>query len=474
MTRQRIIVATVLASAIGGLAGAAVTPWGGPHLWEIPVLIALVAIAELGSVQLVINRDRYNFALTDALVAMGFVLAPGWWLAVAIPLGLLVTFRRLPKLKLFFNLSNHLFSITLGVLCMTAVGTGIGAASVGLVVYAVTNYSLVTLAIAVSSGEAFHRVLVKTAYLGILHNAGNLSMGLLAGWLATNAPIGLVGLVAPFTLLWWSFEQQTQRAGEARLFEELSRGQEHVAGQSIDTSAEIVVMAAARLFGGAEVELLLRHPDGPTRYVGDERGPRSRERVEPGAFGAPWVMRALAGRKVTTGMRGGRPYCSMVLGDPERPLAVLAAHRLAAEARFTRPDEQLAQVLVGQAESWLSVADLTARHDLAMGQVEAYGAVSRVLGDLSADTAPALTQLRESTDRLSRLARAFDGPDPVRQIVDELHAVERAVASLLGAIRFATDEDLAGSAHPRADQLPPTSPHTEWTTTGRLDTQYGR
>ena len=66
--------------------------------------------------------------------------------------------------------------------------------------------------------------------------------------------------------------------------------------------------------------------------------------------------------------------------------------------------------------------------------------------------------LRESSDRLARLANRFDGPDPVSQIVDELHSVERAVASLLGAIALAQP---TLEAAPRAK--------SEWTTTGRLE-----
>jgi hypothetical protein len=125
---------------------------------------------------------------------------------------------------------------------------------------------------------------------------------------------------------------------------------------------------------------------------------------------------------------------------------------------FTRAEEQLARVLATQAESWLSVADLTAQADEVRGQVEVYRATNRVLGDIGAETAPSLVVLRESSDRLARLASRFDGPDPVSQIVDELHSVERAVASLLGAIALAQ----------------PTTPETaragsEWTTTGRLE-----
>ena len=89
------------------------------------------------------------------------------------------------------------------------------------------------------------------------------------------------------------------------------------------------------------------------------------------------------------------------------------AYRPEKAAPFTRADVQLAEVLVRQAESWLSVAELSARRDEALGRAEAYGAANRVLGDICQETVPALAVLRESAHRLSRLATRFEGPDAV-------------------------------------------------------------
>jgi hypothetical protein len=94
------------------------------------------------------------------------------------------------------------------------------------------------------------------------------------------------------------------------------------------------------------------------------------------------------------------------------------------------------------------------------------------LGDLGAHTAPALVVLRESANRLARLASTPAGEDPVGDIVDELHAVERAVASLLGAIALAADTDLADDLRNAAVSGPvgaATRGISDWTTTGTID-----
>jgi hypothetical protein len=374
-----------------------------------------------------------------------------------------LTSQRVAWLKTFFNLANFALASATAVLVTLALDRGLPAgllllpALAGVLVFAVVNNLLVAVAVSLSTGRAYDRVVRDTGLLPLLIAGGNASVGLLGGWLAWRTPVGLLGLVIPLGLLWWSYDQQAQRVAEARLFEELAHGHEQILGASVDSSAQVVVAAAARMFGGAEVELLLRHPDGLVEYLGNEHGLGERKRADAQAFGAPWVLRALAARGVKTGLEGDRPYCSSVLGDHDRPLAVLIARRPARAARFSRADEQLARVLASQAESWLSVADLTAQADEARGEVEVYKAAGRVLGDVGAETAPALIVLRESSDRLARLANRFDGPDQVSQIIDELHAVERAVASLLGAIALAQPPESA----PRAE--------SKWTTTGRLE-----
>jgi hypothetical protein len=147
---------------------------------------------------------------------------------------------------------------------------------------------------------------------------------------------------------------------------------------------------------------------------------------------------------------------------------VLIIRRGVGSPPFGRADVRLAAVLVGQAQGWLSVADLQQQARTASEQVEMAGSAARGIADLGAATAPALTVLRESADRLVRLAmpaRLADGS--VDDIVEELHLVERADASLLGAIALAADPDLVGVGDLDAP-APASRPATDWTTTGIL------
>jgi hypothetical protein len=171
---------------------------------------------------------------------------------------------------------------------------------------------------------------------------------------------------------------------------------------------------------------------------------------------------------LVTGSIEGRSYCAVRIGPAARPRALLCATRNVAKGSLGRHDAKMLRLLVGQAESWLSVADLAAARDAAVDRAEAADHNARALGDLGAGTVPALSVLRESSSRLARLAQRGADPGDVAGIVEELHTVERAVASLLGAIALAADTDLNMCAIELPAEVRSPVRHAEWTSSGTL------
>ncbi|HVF04005.1 MAG TPA: hypothetical protein VNA20_04115 [Frankiaceae bacterium] len=466
MTPPRRVALLGAASFALALGSAVYAGWGSPAFWAPFALAVAVTLSEVAVVHLAFGRQRWSFSCTDGAIGAALVFSTGAWAVAAVVVGVLIAqlARRQPKLKVWFNVAQFAASAGFAAAFSHWLDGGLLGASAGMGWFWLLNHTLVAGAVAMTSGRRLRGFLWQSAPMSALHTAGNTSVGLLAAWLALNAPLGLLGLLVPMVLLWFSYDQQTRRAAEARLFAELARGQERATGQSIDASARVVLTAAARLFGGADVELILMGADGPVRYAGDEYGVTLRERVSSAVLDDRWAIRALGSGGVTIGNDDGRSYCTAVLGRREQPLALLHALRPHGAAGFGRREVTLAEVLVGQAESWLSVADLAASRDAALDRAEQADEAARALGDIGANTAPSLSLLRQSASRLAQLASSAAGPGEVSEIVDELHAVERAVASLLGAIALAADGDLrAASGGPE-----PTRAEPEWTTTGVL------
>jgi hypothetical protein len=464
-TKIRLIAAAALAATV---ASSVLDGWGSPSWYAIPLLAVAVGLAELAVVHLAFGRQTWTFSLTEGAIAVSFVHSPHSWLVPAVGAGVLVAqlVRRQEAVKLQFNVAQYVAATALGAGFASLVGGGVTGAIAGMAVFWLLNNMLIAWAIAIMTGQRFGSLLWASAPLASVHSVGTSGMGILAGWLAGNAPLGLFALVVPMLLLWLSYDKQTARAAEAQLYAELARLQERESGRSVDVSAKVVLTAAARLFSSDDVEMILMGEDGPVHYSGDADGV-VRRRADADSLDQPWVLNALGERGAVTGSENGRPWCATVLGGPDAPLAVLVARRPAGAVGFGRRDTALAEVLVQQAESWLSIAELAASRDEALAQAEAAEDAARALGDLGADTAPSLVVLRESAHRLARLADV-EGPASVHEIVDELYAVERAVASLLGAIAIAAETDLGRGLTAEDDDQPSPRRSAEWTTTGVL------
>jgi hypothetical protein len=464
---RRVRALAVVAAAVAAIA-AGFNGWGHPTAYAIPALAGCVLLAELAVVHLSFGRQRWTFSLTEAAIAVGFVHSPRAWTVVAVAAGVLGAqlLRRQEPLKVAFNVAQFAAATALGAGFAALVGAGIPGAIAGMGVFWLVNNLLIALAVSIMTEQRLVQLLWASAPLASVHSVGTSGLGVLGAWLAHNAPLGLLALVVPLLLLWISYDEQTSRAAEAQLYAELSRLQERASGRSVDVSAKVILTAAARLLDSCTVEMVLLSEEGAIHYLGDADGV-SRRRVDPDALGAAWVEEALGEGGVVTGSEAGAPWCATVLGGVDAPLAVLVARRREGASNFGRREVMLADVLVQQAESWLSIAELAASRDEALAHAEAAEDAARALGDLGADTTPALGVLRESANRLARLA-ATDGPASVNEIVDELYAVERAVASLLGAIALAAEPDLARGLLASDEEMVAARRFDDWTTTGVL------
>jgi hypothetical protein len=478
--------AVAFAAAFGAAAG-----FGRPSWWALPAFAVAVLVSELSMVNFSVARQRWSLSCTDALTTAVYVLAPGSWMVLMLPVGVAVAqlVRRQRIEKIVFNTAQFAAATALGAwTAHLALDHGLPrltAAALAMTAFWLVQTPLVAVAVATTTHRKLRQLLAGSAAIAFVHTAASACIGLLGAWLALNAPVGLVALLVPLALLWSSFDQTSRRSGEALLFAELARGQEK-AGGSIDVSAQVMLTASARLLGASEVEVLIFSGEGVVRYRGDGERVAATERVGLDVLDQSWITQVLH-EGVVTGTSDRVPFCSLRVGSAASPVALIRASRQVGGGTFNRQDSRLARVLVGQAESWLSVADLAASRDAALHRAEAADHNARALGDLGADALPALVALRESSSRLARLAREGSDRSAVDGIIEELHAVERAVASLLGAIALAAEPDLntdpamAGQAVDgdlaAGFQIPEASPgwgarrtdRGEWTSSGRVD-----
>lgn len=277
----------------------------------------------------------------------------------------------------------------------------------------------------------------------------------------------LAVLVVTLLLALSVLERLRRRAvRHARLYAELASRQEQENGRSREASVAVLVAAAGNVLGqgreapaAGDTELVVLVTGGALAWESDGKGGTRRRPLRPAEPDPPWLLRAVGETGAVAGVEEGRPWLSTVVGAPTAPLAVLHVRRPAGASPFRRADLRLADLLAAEGASWLAGTTPTA-FDRSLGVP---GQFPHALDRVDAATAPALVLLRESADRLARLA---ESPSGVEQIVEELHHVETAVASVLGAVALAAEPDLLHLPEP--EQQRGLEDSSDWTTTGVL------
>ena len=221
--RHVALVSFLAASAITAVIG-----WGHIAWWAPLLLTLVVGISEVAVVHLQFGRQRWTFSLTEGALGAAWVVSTGSWSVAAVVIGVATaqTLRHQPRLKLEFNVAQFALATAAGTAIAGLAGGGIVGAVAGMAMFFVVNHTLVGVAVSLTSRRRLLPLLASSAPLSAVHTAGNSSIGLLAAFLAMTAPLGLLGLLVPLALLWSSYDQQTRRTAEARLFAELARGQE--------------------------------------------------------------------------------------------------------------------------------------------------------------------------------------------------------------------------------------------------------
>jgi hypothetical protein len=435
----------------------------------LPVIALVLGLAALLDVSLPLGRLHWQVRGLDAAGAALLYLCPGpgLWIGTLLASAGLVVAARMVRGRRWRSMEYAVSSALLQAAVASTLTCGlryagvppIAAAVAGILAAAFTRHAMAASGVALTARRSLFALLLPRLPAALLTAIGNGAVGLLDGWLLVHAPLGLAGLIVPGLLVVSTYELQSRRSAEARLFAALATEQQHAAGRSLEQSVAVLMTVAARVLGGADVELLLSGPEGLVRYTGDESGVNGRMRTDPSAFDAPWVRQLLAGGAVRIAPEDGQPSCAFSVGNGRTPRAVIAARRPAGGSAFTRRDAVFARALARQAASWLSPSlEPTAARD------------------------PRLEVVREIARRILRSPEPTADPQWSSSLLDEVHGLERAVAALLGSAPGGTippqrdrrtapeaGEEPGAPVEVIADDLHTESRREpEWTTTGRL------
>jgi hypothetical protein len=467
--------------AVAAAAGSALLTWApgplglpaadggvlGCRVAAIPAVALVLALASLLNVSLPLGRAQWQVRGLDAAGAALLLLCPGpgLWIGTAFAAGMLVTGSRVTGGRRWRSMEYATCSallqtaVALSVTCALRFG-GVGpipAAIAGLLFGTITRHAMSAGGVALTARRPLLGLLLPRLPAELYTTGGNGAVGLLIGWLLVHAPFGVAGLAVPGLLVASTYELQARRTAEAKLFAALAIEQQRASGRSLEQSVTVLMTVAARILGGADVELLLSGPEGLVRYVGDESGVSGRTRVDPSAFDAPWVRQLLGRSSVRIAADEGRPSCAFSVGTGGATRAVVVARRPLGGSGFTRADGVFARALARQAYPWLTPTQ-----------------------EMAIACDPRLEVVREIARRILAAPEPTSDPQWSKLLLDEVHGLERAVAALLGSAPggaippprnprdpIGTDEPDVPDG-PASDRAPADPARPEWTTTGRL------
>jgi hypothetical protein len=207
--------------------------------------------------------------------------------------------------------------------------------------------------------------------------------------------------------------------------------------------------------------------DGPHLYRRQSRGGVACHRMRVGDFSETWALAATSDDPVTR-TTDDEVEALLRVGRAGSPLGLIRMITTVPGATLNRQAMQVLRMLSRHAEASLSVDRALLSRDDAIERANQASEAVRALSDISADTAPALRTLRDSAGRLAALAtNAPSDQVEITHLVEELYAVERAVASLCGAVTLATVPGIEPEAE---DGVVLSADRTEaWTRTGILE-----
>ncbi len=249
-------------------------PLHAPHIdWWWLALGFL--IGERCVVHLEFSRNAHSFSLGDVPLVFGLVLASGSDLVVAAVVGPALTLlldRRLPPIKLFFNLGQFALSVCLATLIcywVAPVGTDWGpqlaiAVIVGAQVSATTCVALIGAAISLSEGWLGFRQLTRMFATDLTVTVTNSSLGLVAALIVSTEPWALPLLVVPLLTVFLAYRAYVTERKRGERLEFL-----YEANRTLSRSPEIAEALEGLLarsldaFRAERAEIILWSPDKP-------------------------------------------------------------------------------------------------------------------------------------------------------------------------------------------------------------------
>jgi diguanylate cyclase (GGDEF)-like protein len=258
-------------------------------------LMPLFVAGEVFLVHLHFRRDNHSFSMTDVPLALGMLFVPPSGVLAASLLSSLLSlgvYRRLSAVKMVFNVSSGMCSVSVGLVVFHAIvpsyAAVTGAVWIGIFAGVVTAALLagITVVLAISLAEGSFQV-DRLPLILTLQAAGaftNTSLGLIAGTLLLMAPSTAWLLLVPAATLFAAYRAYMREREKHDSLEFLYHSARILSETpELDAAVSALVARAREMFRAELAEMLLATPDAQdmlrARIADDDAEPGPMERI---------------------------------------------------------------------------------------------------------------------------------------------------------------------------------------------------
>lgn len=364
--RAFVVALTLLCGTLAALATRALEDEAGTAFSALLVGFGVLA-AELRPLHAARRGERHSYTWAEGPFVIGLALANGVLLVVALAAGVLVSqvIRRLPPIKLAFNVAQYALAAAVGSLIADRVGSSLGVI-LGVVAFCLLNDFLVQLVLRVVVGA---RVLPFWGRAGgwFVHLAAATTGALLLRRAVdTDDQTLAFAFVGPLFLIWYSQLKSIRQLLSERVLSTIARLAPDARPGGRRGVAVLVTTCARELLASTGSGVLVL--DGPRPLLShDDNGQLQESRLGTDWYapGSPWRQLLDAG---SVGLVKGR-WAGIALVHQNETLGVLYVERAINEEPLRPDDLKVLRELATHATKWLARA--SAQEEVAIADLEA-------------------------------------------------------------------------------------------------------
>lgn len=358
MPRRAHVLALTLLCALGAITAVRAGEQNAGDAFAALLVGLAVLASELRPLHAARGGERRTFTFAEGPFVVGLAVSNGVLLVVALAAGVLFSqlIRRLPPIKLAFNVAQYGLAASLASLIAQQVDSGAGVV-VGMLVFAAVNDVAVQLVLLLVTGAPVRLPFWDRAGSWFAHLAAATTGALLLRDVVDTDQTLVLAFVVPLFLIWYSQLKSLRQILSEQVLTTIARHAPESRPGGRRGVLSLVTACARELMASQRAGVIVL--DGPRPLLAeDTAGALAERRLGSDWYAAESDWRAVLDAGAVGLVKGHR--AAIVLAGAGRTVGLLYVERAVTEEPFRPDDRKALRELARHAGEWLAEAGAAA------------------------------------------------------------------------------------------------------------------